>query len=614
MCGILGFSSNNEHGLRRGLRILAHRGPDAEGVFVSDDLCLGHRRLAIIDCRAEGNQPMRREEVTIVFNGEIYNFREIRRALEADGHRFVTESDTEVLLVGYHAYGMGVFAKLRGMWAVALHDARSARLILARDRFGIKPLYFSIAGSRLSFASEVKALLPTLPTVRPNAAAYAQFFPLGYVLGPDTVFEGVQTVMPGEIVVWDLHTRVVVSRESILEPIIPAADDACTFEEAAAHVDRALRESLEAHYVSDVPVALLLSGGNDSSLLAALSKSLGKGSRLFHLAVRGSADTYYARRVAEHLDMPLEVISMDEQALRDQYEAVWDSVDVPTADLSVVPTSLIYASIKGEAKVVLSGEGGDELFGGYLRHRTLARFRRVQPYPAISRLLDATQSGTSAIAMAAVAPVVGRMRRLLAVHGLPDDVLTAYLEGTRVIAHVSRSASLRSAFFRFRAEHPLRDAVPASLFYDLCAYLPNDLLYKNDIASMASSIEARVPFLDRDFFATVIARVPRRYLLSEAYPAKALLKKIMESYLPRDVVYRDKRGFGYSPRTYAATGMRADAPRALAFHAKYPDAFGIPSDARALFDPKHAEFLLRKYPRFVFGLISNWRVWRDQIS
>ena len=612
MCGILGFTSKDEPLLRRGLQTLAHRGPDAVGVFVSDDLSLGHRRLAIIDRREEANQPMRRDEALISFNGEIYNFRELRRDLERLGHEFTTASDTEVLLVGYRAYGLDVFTKLRGMWAIALYDAKTGHLILARDSFGIKPLYYSVVGSRLAFSSEIKALLPLLPTIRPNAPAYAQFFPLGYVLAPDTVFEGVQKLLPGEVLVWSLADRSILSRRSILSPLAPADDDRCSFGEAALLVDRALHESVEAHFLADVPVALLLSGGNDSSLLAAVSKDLGKSPSLFHLQVHGSADTYYARRVAQHLGLPLEVIVMDERAMEAQYEAVWASVDEPTADTSIVPTSLIYSAIKGRSKVVLSGEGGDELFGGYLRHRALARHDRVRPYPALSRFADIAMRGASPVALGTVTLLIGRARRWLSVHGVPNDVLSAYLDGTRVIGHPYRPAPLRQRLERLFATHPLGHSVPVALFYDLFAYLPNDLLYKNDIASMASSIEARVPFLDRALLTTVVTDVPGRYLLSRGYSGKALLKKIMESYLPSDLVYRDKRGFGYSPRKYAATGMRVDARHALAFHARHAALFGIPRSVAGLFDPRRQDFLLRKYPRFIFGLISNWRIWRDR--
>lgn len=613
MCGLIGFTFKNERLLSSGLDAIAHRGPDAQAVFSSEEISLGHCRLSIIDLDASANQPMKRGDVSIVFNGEVYNFQELRDDLRRLGHSFSTLGDTEVIIEGYKQYGIEIFRKLRGMWAIALYHATQQKLILARDMFGIKPLYYAIKDGQLFFSSEVKGLLRVLPTVQPNAAMYSQFFNLGYVCAPDTCYQQIKKLNPGEIFEWDMEKRAIVSRASSMPRLVPAPEGT-SFEDAVEIVDQALRESVQAHYLSDVPVGLLLSGGNDSSLLAAVSVALGKTPRLFHLAVQGSTDTYYAELVAKHLRMPLETVFMNEDALAKQYDRVWDLVDEPTGDTSIIPTSLIYSKIKGESKVVLSGEGGDELFGGYARHAQLMRATKVQSYPILAKLLDELGRGTSLVAMSRLNPIVSRVRNLLLQYGPIHDVLTAYLKGVRIIDYPYESKAVREKLFTTIMSSEERAWVPTSLFFDLWTYLPNNLMYKNDVASMASSIEARVPFLDKVFVETIITRVSAKYLLSPNYTSKTLLKKVMERYLPSELIYRDKRGFGFSPTKYFAHQMKSDVRAALRFHADHTEAFGIKNSTKGLFDVNKSELLLKKYPRFAFAVISNWKIWKSRLS
>lgn len=608
MCGILGFTHDDRAALQAGLGILAHRGPDAEGMAVTEGVSLGHRRLSIIDLQEASNQPMRRGPISLIFNGEIYNFQELKAELIRLGHEFFTSGDTEVILEGYKAYGTEIFSKLRGMWALALVDTERQRLILSRDHFGIKPLYYAIIGQECCFSSEIKGLLPLLPSVQPHATAYDQFFMLGYTLAPETCYQGIHKLEPGEVLEWDLRAKRVHNKRRISLNLVPASAD-LTFAEAAEVVDEALRESVHAHYLADVPVGLLLSGGNDSSLLAAVSRLLGKEPNLFHLAVQGSTDTYYATQVAKHLGLPLTSLPMDEAALQQQYSKVWEFLDEPTGDTSMIPTSLVYSSIKGLDKVVLSGEGGDELFGGYLRHQVLRSFNRSGEYSHLVQALDWVGSGTSNVAMSSLNPLVNKLQRMLIQKGMTQDLVSAYLKQVRIVDHPYQASRLHAYLQDFLSRSEVARWTPPSLFFDLWVYLPNNLMYKNDICSMASSIEARVPFLDRRFLATVIERVPAKYLLSSKYSSKALLKKVMERYLPNELIYRDKRGFGFSPTKYSATALRQDVPQALAFHQRHAEAFGITKPHIGLFDPRKAMLLLKKYPRFAFALVSNWKVW-----
>lgn len=607
MCGFLGFTAEDRGRLHVGLSTIAHRGPDAEGVLVMAGVTLGHRRLSIIDIGPGSNQPMTCDNVSIVFNGEIYNFQELRDSLETEGVVFTTSGDTEVILRGYQTHGIAFFSRMRGMYAFAIHDRTERKLILARDMFGIKPLFYAIHQGILYFASEVKALRAILPRLTPNAGVYHLYFTLGYIPGSETCFTEVHQVLPGHIALWDEEEGCLTDIPALL-PALHPAEDGMMLERAESCVDLALRESVSAHYVADVPVNLLLSGGNDSSLLAGISKALGKTPSCFHLAVKGSIDTEYALRVAKYLDMPLEVIEMSERSFTEQYNAVLDSIDIPTGDTSIIPTSLVYKAIQGRGKVVLSGEGGDEVFGGYLRHRSFIGAHSGTDEWS-NALLERLWQGTSNAAIMYRNPAISRIQGFLMRHGYIRDIRTLYLKGVRLLDYPYEMERVRQDLKVFYESSSQSAWTPLGLFYDLWMYLPYHLMQKNDTASMAASIEGRVPFLDRRFIETIISTIPQRYLLSSQFTEKALLKKVTERYLPKDLIYRKKSGFGFSPMRYSYSRMRDDLIKSLHFHLEHANDFGIPNNAREIFTSQKSDILLKKYPRFAFSLITNWRVW-----
>ncbi|MDE1943983.1 MAG: asparagine synthase, partial [Patescibacteria group bacterium] len=371
-----------------------------------------------------------------------------------------------------------------------------------------------------------------------------------------------------------------------------------------ADLEEALTQSVDAHYVADVPVSILLSGGTDSSLIAALSKKLGRRPTAYHVAVAGSRDTEYATAIAKRLDLPLVVATLDDVALTRQYEKLADILDEPTADVSLIPTSLVFERIKGEAKVVLSGEGGDELFGGYLRHALLARHRKVAKQSFATSALGSLY-GTSPAALAYMNPLLGRVTEALLRAGMPDDLAGAYLRSARLADYplYDREARARLvALYRSDAGA----GVPPALAFDLLAYLPNDLLPKSDIASMASSIEARVPFVDRWLLAAALrAHAEGRPPVGD----KALLKEVLARYLPADLVYREKGGFGIPLHAYDLPAFAADFDAACRFHLANREAFAVNDQLAALIgEPSLRALIRRKFPRFAFALVTNWRV------
>lgn len=604
MCGILGSVGAQPTLGRPALKAVAHRGPDGTDAYEKGDAFLGHCRLAIIDPQARSDQPMTSASgrSIIVCNGEIYNYRALRTELAAEGVRFRTEGDMEVLLEGYERHGAAFLRKLRGMWAFALYDTHEGTLTLSRDPFGIKPLYYARHAGGVLFSSELRGILEANIDRTPDAAAYAIFHELGYFMAPDTPYKAVRKLVPGELLVWKKDA--IVASDSVPSFAPDPGEKANTLEASANLVEEALTASVERHFVADVPVGLLLSGGTDSSLIAAISaRSLGKAPQAFHVAVEGSEDTEYAEAIAKSLGTPLTVAPLDSSALSARYGGIFDQLDEPTADVSVIPSSLVYERIRGETKVVLSGEGGDEFFGGYLRHAALSVHASAHPHDSLDSLFEG--------AAHFYAPLMRRMQAALLSRGMPDDAVGAYIASVRTSAYGSDHAATRARLHALMRAHP---ELPPALSPDILSYLPNDLLQKTDIASMAYAIEARVPFVDVSFASAVLSRVPRHLLLPKGGSAKAVLKRILENHLPKELVYRSKKGFGFRFDAENAPRFLEDFREACRFHLESPEAFGLSRALSArLASPRAQEEIVRKYPRFAFGLITSAKLFSRAI-
>jgi asparagine synthase (glutamine-hydrolysing) len=557
MCGIAGFvespwvrspfALDTARALaHRMCDAIRHRGPDDEGMLVEPGVALAMRRLSIIDV-ATGHQPIHNEDgqVSVVFNGEIYNFRELRQALQAEGHRFSTGTDTEVIVHAYEQWGRAAFTRLRGMFALALLDRRDGSMVIARDRVGIKPLYYAPVDGRLYFGSEIKSLLcaPDLPRDL-NLVALDHYLSFLYAPRDESFFASIRKLPPGSLLTWR-NGEIAVG--PYWEP--PALETFSGSErDAVDELQDVLTDAVRAHLVSDVPLGAFLSGGIDSSLVVALMTKV-SGARVKTFSIGFEQPEYdelaYARRVARAFDTDHheDIVRPDGVSV---LERIVTHFDEPFGDASALPTWYVSQLAAREVTVVLSGDGGDEMFGGYTRYIPDARVAIVDRYaPAALRRV--------AGAVGARLPNGARGKRFLC--HLARDARGRYLDAIgfftaddkvellaadirrqltgddpegRLIRHFDRYAALPwpSQMMRFDAE----------------TYLPEDILTKVDRMSMAHSIEARVPLLDNaviDFASSLPAALKIRH-----GRRKHVLKEVAARFLPGELVDRRKQGFG----------------------------------------------------------------------
>jgi len=544
VCGICGIAlpqgEVNPRRLEAMRDSLIHRGPDSHGILVDGPVGLAARRLSIIDL-ATGDQPLANEDGTVhvVQNGEIYNYRELRRELELQGHRFRTHSDTEVIVHLYEQHADGFAERLRGMFAIAIWDGRQRRLVLARDRFGIKPLYYRAVGGAVEFASELRAL----PRGEVDPDALEAFLAFNSIPGPLTIFRDARKLLPGHLLVWESgSTRV--RRYARPAPVpAPAVRRELESVLAAELLDR-LRDSVRAHLVADVPVGVFLSGGVDSSLLAALAaQETSEPLRTYSIGFaeasfdeRGDARLVAERYGTRHREL---ILRPDGAALLPALAEVFDE---PFADSSALPTYLVSQLAARDVKVALSGEGADELFGGYytyaadllaLRTARLARLAR----PFVERLPVSTRR----------ASLEYRAKRFVRTAHLPP--LERH-HGWKEIFSADVRAELTGRRHDWDPVDALRERFAETEGAELLArlqdvdervYLVDDLLVKTDRASMAHSLEARVPFLD-PVVADFAHALPTRHKV-RGLGKKVLLRKAAASLLPRQIVRGRKRGF-----------------------------------------------------------------------
>jgi asparagine synthase (glutamine-hydrolysing) len=523
---------------------ITHRGPDDEGVFRDQQAMLGMRRLSIIDL-AGGHQPVHNEDATVqaVFNGEIYNFRELRAELEGLGHRFYTHSDTEVIVHGYEQWGDGCFARLDGMFGIALWDIRSRTLLLARDRFGEKPLFYADQGMRLLFASELKSLLQVpgfAPEISPEAVrGYVCF---GYVPTPGSIFRGVQKLPPGHYLRF-VEGRASVHRYYALE-LGPKhqLDERAAEEELARLLDQAVKSRL----VSDVPFGAFLSGGLDSSVVVALmSRHLQQPVRTFSIGFREAAynELSDARRVARHLGTEHHELVVEPDAVELLQQLVW-YLDEPFADSSSVPTYLVAKLARQHVKMVLTGDGGDEAFAGYDRYLRFLELQRLGP------LRPGAAVATGMAGRFIPGPNGYRLRRIA--ERLRQPFPESYLSGVALTRADVADALLGEAVRPDGAGHygglaavaravETLEPLDRCVAIDFASYLPDDILVKLDRMAMANSLEGRAPFLDHRVVDFAV-RLPREQRV-QGRRGKHLLRRAAARWLPPEVLSKPKQGF-----------------------------------------------------------------------
>ena len=548
--------------------VIRHRGPDDEGIHVESGLGLGMRRLSIIDL-AGGRQPIHNESETVwvVFNGEIYNYQELRRDLEALGHRFYTSSDTETIVHAYEEWGEAAFARLRGMFGIALWDRSTRTLLLARDRAGQKPLHYAEHGGRLYFGSEIKSLLAARAIEpRLNPGALDHFLAFLYTPRDTSIFEGVHKLPPGHYLVWRDGRMAVRQYWQI------AADE--PFEGSETEAVEALREVLadavRSHMISDVPLGAFLSGGVDSSaVVGMMAQSSPRPVKTFSIGFDDPDfdELEHARTVARHFgtDHHEFVVRPDGLAILDDLIAHFDE---PFADSSAIPTWYVSEIARRHVTVVLSGDGGDELFGGYdryLPHPRVARFDRL-PIPGMRSaaalawpLLPHGVTGKNFLRHVAKDAAGRYLDSVGFFHA--DERAVLYTADVRAAAGLEAERRLARHFDRFAAlPHDSR-----MMRFDFETYLPEDVLTKVDRMSMAHSIESRVPLLDNrviDFAASL----PARFKIKGGR-RKHVLKETLRTMLPESILARRKQGFGIPLGTWFRGGLTGvfsdvlDSPR-----------------------------------------------------
>jgi asparagine synthase (glutamine-hydrolysing) len=556
MCGICGIYEYQTHKpvdqkiVADMLHVLHHRGPDDDGQFFDHDLALGMRRLSIIDLSG-GKQPISNEDgsVTTVFNGEIYNYQSLRKELESRGHKFATASDTEVIVHLYEDFGDECVQHLRGMLGFAVWDSRKRRLLLARDRLGIKPLYYTRAGGRLTFGSEIKAILqhPAMQVV-PNHEALNNFLSLKYVPAPQTMFEGIQALPPGCVLTCDANGATV---RRYWDLCFANQHNAQEPEEAIAEqLDALLRECVKLHLVSDVPFGAFLSGGVDSSLIVALmNQFLNEPVKTYSVGFDGSGEAFselpYARLVANKFKTDHHEVFIRPSHLIELAEKVVWHLDQPLADYATLATYIVAELAARDVKMVLTGEGGDELFAGYARYAG----ERLSP------LFNQLPKSAKALALAASSHLPGLRRQKLALYALSQSDEAARFVNWFPLFNSSMKACLLSpglkgslsghdADYLFAQHLTCTDAsepLHRMLYVDTKLWLPDLLLARGDKMSMAVSLEARVPLLDHKLV-EFAASLPQN-LKVRGLTRKYLLKKASKRWLPSEIIHRKKQGF-----------------------------------------------------------------------
>jgi asparagine synthase (glutamine-hydrolysing) len=573
MCGILGFSGSFDPSvLRAGLDAIAHRGPDDSGQFFDDQagVGLGHVRLSIIDLSPLGHQPMADAfgSSVIVFNGEIYNFRELRTQLEFEGYSFRGQSDTEVLLALYQAHGEAMLPLLNGIFAFAIYDRGEQTVFLACDAMGVKPLYYSEGRNGFAFASELKGLV-ALDGVAKSLDVAALYRTLGFLWSPGGAapFKGVGRLGPGEalrVKAGSVVRRWHWARSAWVDaPLVLDAD------QAIGRVQAGLRTAVHRQMVADVPVGAFLSGGLDSSAVVAMAREISPNIECFTInngEVRDAGvtdDLPYARQVAKHLGVKLHEIRVDSSHMAADLERMVAQLDEPLADPA--PLNVLYISQLARehgVKVLLSGAGGDDLFTGYRRHRALMleRYWAWLPAPVRQGLCDASSCLGQGGAMGR------RLAKAFAHAGLPADKrLTGYFlwaDPARVLGLFA--ADHREALANEAMAGPLEDylrTLPTGLpplqrmlALEQRFFLADHNLLYTDKMSMAVGVEVRVPFLDNDLVRLANALPPE--LKQRGVEGKWVLKKAMEPYLPHNVIYRPKTGFGAPLRHWLRHELR----------------------------------------------------------
>lgn len=587
MCGLLGIvdykKSINASLFNEMLNSLKHRGPDDEGVEVfSLDSCsifLGHRRLSIIDISSNGHQPMLYEHLAIIYNGEVYNFKDIRQDLISEGYSFDSNSDTEVILKSYHFWGIDCVERFRGMFAFAIYDSEQQEIIIFRDRAGVKPLYYSQTDNALIFSSELRPLLNYSDFNKEiDFEAVSSYLQFGYIHAPKTIFKAVQKLLPGHYLKYDIESKVLV--KECYWNINKFYENQVAREDIAEELEATIIEAFNLRMIADVPVGVFLSGGIDSSLVAAIVQKYSKiPINTFTIGFEDKKydESNYAKEIAKYLGTNhTELICNKEDALAiiTKLPKIFDE---PFADSSAIPTVLVSELAKKQVSVVLSGDGGDELFCGYPSYVLMEkRFKLLSKIPFRKTLRKISNIFPVPIFIqnkfnGKLYNKVIKFKNILD----HDDIVNTFKVANSIFSKDEIKGLIREGYFFSKDIPATTSNLEKMMISDFKGYLPDDLMVKIDRSTMSASLEGREPLLDHKII-EFSASLPVSYKKN-----KDILKSILGHYIPEELFLRKKQGFGIPINDW------------------------LREDLKYLVDQYLDEELIKKYNVFNYGYISK---------
>lgn len=537
MCGVVGFNWNDNELIEKMTDSIIHRGPDDSGVFTSDDFSLGHRRLSILDLSQNGKQPMFYKDYILVFNGEIYNFKEIQAELIKEGHQFITQSDSEVILHAYERWGDDCVNHFNGMWAFCIFDKRRRELFISRDRFGIKPLYYYWDQDKFVFSSELKAIRLHSLDFKIDDRGLNLFFYQKYIGDNLTIFKNVYKLRPAENITFDIdNKRLKLNSYYSLEDEI-AKCEKLSLKKRLKLAKEILKDSVQKRLISDVALGCFLSGGLDSSLISALISEVKSALSTFSIGFKEKSydELEYSKIVAERLET--EHFYKYQDIKEEDIKYILDRLDEPFGDSSIIPTYLLSRITRDKVKVSLSGDAGDEIFAGYDVYKgyKISKYIPNIVGKLIKFFIRFIPDSDKKVNF------VFKVKRF--VRDLEADAVERHFNWLATFTESERGKLLGKHYIKSRdiLNFEGADSLTTIQLKDVHNYLAEDILKKVDIASMLNSLEVRVPFLDYRLVSLVLS-LPDKYKV-RFLKTKYLLKKIAEPYLPGKIIYRKKRGF-----------------------------------------------------------------------
>lgn len=540
MCGICGFNWGDKALVKQMTNVLVHRGPDQEGFFVDSNISLGHRRLSIIDLSESGRQPIHNENKTIyiTYNGELYNYKTLREELEQKKHKFYSDTDTEVIVHAYEEYGEDCLKKFNGMFAFCIYDSKKKKLFLARDRLGKKPLYYYFRDGKFIFASELKAILLHDIKKNINYQGINDYLAYFYIPQPDTIFEDIKKLLPGHYMVLEKN-NLKISKYWDFEYIETDISE----EDCKNKILSFLRDSVKIRLMSDVPLGAFLSGGIDSSAIVAFMSEFQKPVKTFSIGFPDEefSELDYAREVANHFGTEHHELVVDPNKIEILPKIIWQ-LDEPFADHSCLPSYYLTQLARKHVKVCLSGDGGDELFGGYERYRYQLWSNYYNKLPKfVGNNVYRLMSGR----------FKDKMKRFSEFSYLPEEQryskwFTIFSEKEKEELYsdfMNKKITNKDSSYTMTKDYKSYKNKLNNLFYiDIKQYIPNDIFTKVDKMSMLNSLEVRVPLLDYRMV-ELSAIIPSKFKVNN-FNKKYIFKKALKGIIPDKIIERKKQGFG----------------------------------------------------------------------